>query len=30
LYIKREIATTFSTYSIINDFRDMKTRKVPF
>jgi transposase len=30
LYVKREIAATFSTYSIIDDFRDMKTRKVPF
>jgi hypothetical protein len=30
LYIEREIAATFSTDSIIDDFRDMKTRKVPF
>jgi hypothetical protein len=30
LYIKREIATTFSTDSIIDDFQDMKERKVPF
>jgi hypothetical protein len=30
LYIEREIVTTFSTDSIINDFHDMKKRKVPF
>jgi hypothetical protein len=30
LYIEREIVATFSTNSIIDDFRDMKTRMVPF
>jgi hypothetical protein len=30
LYIEREIAVTFSTDSIIYDFRDMKKRKVLF
>jgi hypothetical protein len=30
LYVEREIATTFNTYLIIDDFRDMKTQKVPF
>jgi hypothetical protein len=30
LYIEREIVATFSTDSIIDDFRDMKERRVPF
>jgi hypothetical protein len=30
LYIEREIVVTFSTDSIIYDFRDMKKRKVLF
>ena len=30
LYVEREIAATFSTDSIIDDFQDMKIRKVPF
>jgi hypothetical protein len=30
LYIKKEIAATLSTDSIIDDFRDMKTLRVPF
>ena len=30
LYIEKEIAATFSTDSIIDDFRDMKTQRVPF
>jgi hypothetical protein len=30
LYIEREIAATFSTDSIIDDFRDMKEQRVPF
>jgi hypothetical protein len=30
LYIEREITVTFSTDSIIDDFRDMKEQKVPF
>jgi hypothetical protein len=30
LYIERKIAATFNTDSIIDDFRDMKTRKIPF
>jgi hypothetical protein len=30
LYIKKEIVAMFSTDSIIDDFRDMKTRWVPF
>jgi hypothetical protein len=30
LYIKKEIIATFSTDLIIDDFRDKKTRRVPF
>ena len=30
LHIEREIVVTFSLDSIINDFRNMKIRKVPF
>jgi hypothetical protein len=30
LYIERKIVVTFSTNSIIDDFWDMKERRVPF
>jgi hypothetical protein len=30
LYIKKEITATFSSDLIIDDFRDKKTRRVPF
>ena len=30
LYIEKEIAAKFGTESIIDDFRDLKERRVPF
>ena len=30
LYIEKEIAANFGTKSIIDDFRDLKERRVPF
>jgi hypothetical protein len=30
VYIEREVATTISIDSIIDDFRDSKKRRVPF
>ena len=30
LYIKKDIALTFSLDSIVNDFEDLKERQVPF
>ncbi len=30
LYIEREIDVKFSTYLIIDDFRDLKERQFPF
>ena len=30
LYIEKDIASTFSLDSIVNDFEDLKERRVPF
>ena len=30
LYIEKDIVSTFSLHSIINDFEDLKERQVPF